>query len=117
MHPSQKFAFDVGVITSLFLGIGFVALFYFSSGLFAGIIGFAENTIARFSFCSGGWGSARIAEWTQGDEEICRSDNHPERFDGSNYSSVDLLRVWCCGRCYWCCVGFGWLLFVSDLDH
>jgi len=26
-----------GVITSLFLGIGFVALFYFSSGLFAGI--------------------------------------------------------------------------------
>ena len=26
-----------GVITSLFLGIGFIALFYFSSGLFAGI--------------------------------------------------------------------------------
>ena len=26
-----------GVITSLFLGIGFVALFYFTSGIFAGI--------------------------------------------------------------------------------
>lgn len=26
-----------GVITSLFLGIGFVALFYFASGIFAGI--------------------------------------------------------------------------------
>jgi len=26
-----------GVITSLFLGIGFIALFYFSSGIFAGI--------------------------------------------------------------------------------
>jgi O-antigen/teichoic acid export membrane protein len=31
-----------GVITSLFLGIGFIALFYFSSGLFANIFNMPE---------------------------------------------------------------------------
>ena len=31
-----------GVITSLFLGIGFIAVFYFSSGLFAGIFNMPE---------------------------------------------------------------------------
>ena len=31
-----------GVITSLFLGIGFIALFYFSSGIFAGIFNMPE---------------------------------------------------------------------------
>jgi hypothetical protein len=108
-----------GIITSLFLGIGFSVLFYLTAGFFEslfnmpGLAILGKNTISGFPICSSERNVARVAQREKGNEKICIYDHRPERLDDGYICSIALVGFWRQRRSNWCCSGYHRVVPVS----